>query len=445
MKKRRFITLALIVGFLYTLPGCSGDSKISGKYTAKDGEALFVSFKFDKSVCTLVDSIMGIKQSFPYEIKDGHIFIKDVGLILRIENENVLIGTGLLDDIRYVNTVPKAGGSNAEYDWEVITSGGKKTIAIVRYKGNATDVKIPAKINNIPVTMIGGKDYDDTDNDDIVKIGELSLSYDQMWDEDKHLSAYAFGRKNLTSVIIPNSVTVIGVFAFADNKLTSVTIPDSVTVIGRDAFSKNQLTSVTIPDSVTVIGGYAFSSNQLTSVTIPNSVTVIEGGAFSSNQLTNVTIPDSVTWIGWSAFSSNQLTSVTIPDSVTVIREYAFSSNQLTSVTIPDSVTVIGWSAFYGNELTSVTIPDSVIEIGWGAFQDNQLTSVTIPDSVTMIDEGAFTKNRLTSITIGNNVNLKGSTTRNGFDNNFYSFYNTNGKKAGIYTFANGKWTAVYK
>ena len=62
-------------------------------------------------------------------------------------------------------------------------------------------------------------------------------------------------------------------------QLTSLVIPDSVTTIGSEAFWDNQLTSVDIPDSVTSIGDYALK-NQLTSVVIPNSVTSIGEGAF---------------------------------------------------------------------------------------------------------------------------------------------------------------------
>lgn len=41
---------------------------------------------------------------------------------------------------------------------------------------------------------------------------------------------------NLTSVVIPNSVTSIGEYAFASSGLTSITIPNSVISIGSAAF-----------------------------------------------------------------------------------------------------------------------------------------------------------------------------------------------------------------
>jgi hypothetical protein len=54
--------------------------------------------------------------------------------------------------------------------------------------------------------------------------------------------------------------------------LTSLVIPEGVTVVGNYAFYCNQLTSVAIPDSVTSVGEYAFWLNRLTSVTIGANV-----------------------------------------------------------------------------------------------------------------------------------------------------------------------------
>jgi hypothetical protein len=223
---------------------------------------------------------------------------------------------------------------------------------------------------------------------------------------------YGFGGNALTSVIIPDSVEIIGDYAFAGNLLTSVIIPDSVTTIGEFAFWGNLLTSVIIPDGVSSIDRSAFASNDLTSVIIPDSVTTIGEDAFSDNNLTSVIIPDRVTTIGNNAFYNNVLTSVTIPDSVTTIGDYAFSgpTASLTSVTIGNSVTSIGGSAFSGNNLTSVIIPDSVTTIGDFAFYDNALTSVTIGARVTTIGKDAFYNNyTLTSVTIGNSVTTIGS------------------------------------
>jgi len=66
--------------------------------------------------------------------------------------------------------------------------------------------------------------------------------------------------RNLTSIIIPNSVINIGDYAFNGcSKLKSVSIPNSVATIGNEAFSGcSSLNTLTIPHSVTNIGWYAF-------------------------------------------------------------------------------------------------------------------------------------------------------------------------------------------
>jgi len=116
-----------------------------------------------------------------------------------------------------------------------------------------------------------------------------------------------------TEIIIPNSVTTIGVSVFKNKQLTSVIIPNSVTKIEPLVFSDNELTSVIIPDSVTSIGNYAFALNSLTSIKISNNIEIISEGAFAYNQLTSVTIPSNVEIIATNAFAENpNLTEIII-------------------------------------------------------------------------------------------------------------------------------------
>ena len=61
-------------------------------------------------------------------------------------------------------------------------------------------------------------------------------------------------------MVIPNLVTSMG-GAFWNNQLTSVMIPDSVTKIEPSAFAYNKLTSVTLPKALYDKRSTAFDSN----------------------------------------------------------------------------------------------------------------------------------------------------------------------------------------
>jgi hypothetical protein len=194
-------------------------------------------------------------------------------------------------------------------------SNNDGTAIITGFRGSG-DVTVPNNIYGMPVTILGGMTY---------------------------------GRPNLHSVIIPNSITSIGNSAFYESGLISVTIPDSVTNIGYQAFYESSLTSVTIPDSVTSIGQEAFYACDLTNATIGNGLASIQDGMFDDCRgLTSFAIPGSVRSIGSYAFNACfNLTNIIISNGVTTIGDYAFSScTYMTNVTIPASVTNIGAWAF---------------------------------------------------------------------------------------------------
>ena len=270
-------------------------------------------------------------------------------------------------------------------------AGGKITITI--YKGNEKDVRIPERINGLPVTAIGFN---------------------------------AFIGRQLTSVTIPNSVTTIGEQAFSGNWLTSVTIPNSVTTIRRFAFESNQLTSITIPNSVTDIGVSAFRGNRLTSVTLPDNVN-IESSSFD----------------GCYSFYSQYI--------INGKRRCTITISPPTTIGVYEIITVnnagIEILKYNGNE-KDVRIPERInglpiITIGDEAFRAKQLTSVTIPNSVTAIGVSAFMNNQLTSLTIGANVIL-GLSAIDGLE---YS-YNYYGKRAATFTRPNtgtNTWSVQYR
>jgi len=173
-------------------------------------------------------------------------------------------------------------------------------------------------------------------------VGELTID-----PRVKIIDLTAFNNANITSVVIPNSVTSIGDYAFAGSQLSRITIPNSVISLGTGAFQRTQLSSIEIPNSLTTISSGLFSSTKITNVVIPKSVTSIEGSAFAGTPLTSITIPNSVIRIGNSAFASTQLSYVTIPNSVTSIGAEAFAGNlSLITISIPEGLSYLGEKAF---------------------------------------------------------------------------------------------------
>jgi hypothetical protein len=223
-------------------------------------------------------------------------------------------------------------------DFKIDLSRSGDAITITGYTGSATKVVIPAEIEGIPVRGIGGSAFRDN--------------------------------KNITAVIIPDTVTTIdngastaSVGAFSDcSNLSSVTLSSNLAKIGSSAFARcSKLTSIVIPDSVTSIGDSAFSGTGLTSVAIPNSVTSIGDSAFAHcKNLTTINIPNGVKTIGNRTFGGCGFTAITIPNGVTAIGYEAFREcSSLVSISIPNSVKTIGNAAFFKcDKLSTVTVEE---------------------------------------------------------------------------------------
>ena len=162
------------------------------------------------------------------------------------------------------------------------------------------------------------------------------------------------------------------------------------------ALCKN-LTKVILPKHLSVIGDRAFSnSDKLTSIIIPSEVKEIKQLAFIGTGLTTITIPTNVTSIGDSVFMEcKNLEDVVFetPSRVETIGDATFRDcTSLSFITIPSSITTISDSLFYNcTNLATVNIPNGVKTIGDKSFYKcTTLRTLTIPASVTRIRNFAF-------------------------------------------------------
>jgi len=236
----------------------------------------------------------------------------------------------------------------------------KNEVTITKYIGSKTEVRIPPRIQNMPVTKIRANAFTDC--------------------------------KGLTSVFIPYSVDLIDFAAFYKcYSLTAINIDASNSRYASEngvMYNKNKNVllhypigkkeqSFEIPFGVTTIGIYAFENcENLKNISIPNSVTSINYLAFIyCKNLTGIVIPNSVTYIGFGNFiGCSSLEYAIISESIDSIEDNIFAScKSLKRVVIPDSVKGISFNTFSEcTSLTSVKFQGTILSIDFsnGAFCD---------------------------------------------------------------------------
>lgn len=143
-------------------------------------------------------------------------------------------GENAIPDGVKINCAPEKYVNDWAYELE-----GKNELIITGYKGTSKDVTIPEKLTV------------DSEERTVVRIG-----------------SEAFRGKDITSVVIPNSVEELetGVFNGCTS-LASVTLSDNLEIIGRGAFRGcESLTSIILPASVKTIKNEAFLDSGLTKI-----------------------------------------------------------------------------------------------------------------------------------------------------------------------------------
>ena len=338
-------------------------------------------------------------------------------------NETYCKGTGTLNNKTFQDGLNNKSITLSNYliDNNIVKVTGQ-TITITNYDDTCEkDVVIPSSINGAKVVAIGGAAFGGKQLTSVIIPNTVINIMDR-----EYRSNAAFGANNLKKVILPNSVTTIGDSAFYNNQLTNVSISNNIVTIGKNAFKDNLITNVKLSSSLTSIGQYAFENNKLETFEIPNGLTELTD-FLGNNPLKSITFQENskISEIGTGFISDNSsfkiyekyqtLESIEIPNSVTSISggveiNSAFFELNLKEVIFEDNskLTEIKDYLFSNNQLANIEIPNSVTTIGAGAFSNNRLTNVVIPNSVTSIDNSAFRNNQLTSVTIGNGIQYIG-------------------------------------
>ncbi len=183
-------------------------------------------------------------------------------------------------------------------------------------------------------------------------------------------------------------VTIIGC---TDSLSGKVTVPEKiegypVTKIGRAFYKKQNITSVVLPDTVTTIGEEAFGKcENLTSIYFGSGITRISHLSFDGcKNIKKVYISNLYAWCNAEIESypmrygadlylnGEKVTDLVIPDGVSYIKQYTFEGCiSIKSVTLPKSISSISAYAFKNcKNLKKVSGKDATIHIGSEAFMN---------------------------------------------------------------------------
>lgn len=262
---------------------------------------------------------------------------------------------------KFIVTVGNLTGDAADYTYRI--KNGE--VLLTGYIGAKTALNMPSTILGMPVTGI-------VDN--------------------------AFDGKPFTSVVLPDSITSIGISAFGNcRNLQSIVLPSGITRINGATFHAcRSLTGIVISDSVTTIGEWAFyGCTRLASVSFPLKLQTIESDAFQSCEaLKSVELPQGLRTINSYAFMGcHAVQSLIIPDSVTALGNAVFSTmRSLKQATLGKGITSIPEDTFdFCSALETVTLRGKVTSIGDRAFNECfKLQALILPKSTTSLGANAF-------------------------------------------------------
>ena len=202
-------------------------------------------------------------------------------------------------------------------------------------------------------------------------------------------------REDITEVIIPDGVTIIGERAFANCKnLKRLILPESLTEISPSAFSGcENLEEVVLPKNIKKLGYRAFGDcKRLKQITIPDGIEELEWGVFAGcENLEEAILPNSIKKLDKQLFlNCKRLINVILPQNIAELPDEFFRGCTKLDIALPETITKLGNRVFSG--CTHLThFPSNVTIFETECFKDcRSLRHVLLNENIPYIPESAF-------------------------------------------------------
>ena len=229
------------------------------------------------------------------------------------------------------------------------------------------------------------------------------------------------GTLKLAGEVLGHPVTGIEANALKYCEMTSLILPDSITWIGDSAFGYcENLEHIQLSAGLTSLSGvetehyhgdesgygsWVYGCDNLKTLTVSSASKTfqsVNGILYSKDGKTLFAVPkavpydtvdlSAVTRIGEYAFYDHQeITSFSVPEGIKSIGAYAFGkTSMMQEISLPDSLSELGEGAFMGSGLRYLQIPDGVSCIPENFCYAVPLREIVLPESVVSIGEQAF-------------------------------------------------------
>lgn len=214
---------------------------------------------------------------------------------------------------------------------------------ILSYLGGDTDLVVPDTINGIVPTAV-----------------------------DKKLFYYY---KDIKSIVLPDSVTLIGQNAFRGTNLEKI-VANGAQELGKYCFEGTKLQNADFPNAVKEY--YAFNNTPIVSASLPN-LDYAESGFYNCSQLSSVYIPNlramdyevfygcssltqelklpKLEGLGYKAFANSYFKSIILPMCSNVTKTYAFENCAAETILLGNASTYPDYTFYQCTNLKNLYLP----------------------------------------------------------------------------------------